>query len=124
MVSTGKMLAFINALGGGSAGAGGITLVKVSCESSDMQTFINVTCDKKFADLKSVYDADGLLWCRLTLNIDQGDAKLEMVAECPLDGYDKTAEPPYFLFNPIGILSSSGIAVQLDSEDSCTVFID
>lgn len=107
-----------------SAGGVGITLVKVSGESSDMQTFTNVTCDKKFADLKSVYDADGLLWCRLTLIIDQGDAKLEMVAECPLSGYDKTAEPPYFMFNPIGTLSASGIAVQLDSEDNCTIFID
>lgn len=122
--ATSVTLSIVEAAKTESAGGGGITLVKVSGESSDMQTFTNVTCDKKFADLKSVYDADGLLWCRLTLTIDQGDAKLEMVAECPLSGYDKTAEPPYFMFNPIGTLSSSGIAVQLDSEDNCKIFID
>lgn len=104
---------------GGNAGGGGagVTIVKVSASTEDMQTFTVTSCDKTYTELKAAYDADGLLWCRLNLNIMGNEA----LCECPLEAIDMVNN--YMLFCPFNQLREMGVLVQINADGTCEVGI-
>lgn len=104
--------------GGGESTGAGVAILKVNCTTEDMASFTVTSFDKTYSELKSIYDADGLLWCRLTLDIFGNIA----MAECTLEAIDMVNN--YMMFKPLGILAEQGIIVTLYSDNTCKVEID
>lgn len=113
-------------LGGGSASAGGGGgVVKILHASTDFdpntQTFSNSQAVETYADMRSVYDNDGLLWCRLKMNfVVDGAVQFSTSVECPCAGCDDEV----ISFTPLGTMASMGILASLKNDDTFTVEID
>ena len=112
------------ASGGGSASAGG-GVVKILHASTDFdpnaQTFSNSQAVETYADMRSVYDNDGLLWCRLKMNfVVDGAVQFSASVECPCAGCDDEV----ISFTPLGTMASMGILASLKNDDTFTVEID
>ena len=81
MVSTGKMLAFINALGGGSAGAGGggVFIVNGTAAFSDDMKMVSGTFDKTIAEVMEAHNAGKIVQLRANFP-DTGGTMLMMAS--------------------------------------------
>ena len=118
-----KLLAELNdkLAGGGSASAGGgVCIVKVSCETADMQTFTNVTKDKAFAEMDAAYNAGGLVWGRLSVN----SGGMIIKCEAPLGMCMEEEGVKGMMFFPFGFFGDAGVVIRVNEDDSCLVYIE
>jgi len=122
-----KMIAIAKQFGGGSgggsasAGGAGVAIFHASCDfNPETGEFSNGAGEESFAELKSVYDNDGLLWCRLSMNV-LAEGAIPAVIECPLTGVEADG---VICFQPLGHMLSMGLMITIDATDTVNVFID
>lgn len=99
---------------------GGVKIVNATADTSDMQTFSNVSKDKSFNELKEAYDDGQLLWCRITMNVTLDGVLQTVTGEAPLMAFSERGGVQGFMFS----IAYSNPVITILSDDSISVAID
>lgn len=102
----------------GGGGGGNLVVVTVDVTTADVQTFTVTGVDKKYSTLETVYNAGGVVYCRVNMTFEMEGA-IPAILETFMMGKDENG----FAFVPTS-MQSMGVFVQIRPDDTAVMEIE